>query len=192
MRCPFCTATETKVVDSREVVNTFEVRRRRECEVCHKRFTTYERIEQNPLAVIKKDGRREEFLPEKLNHSIAMACHKRPVSTETINKICVEIEAALRNEAKSEVPSSRVGEIVMERLRNTDKVAYIRFASIYREFADVKDFRQAIKEVTRRDDRGTGVNIKTESAAEDNSAEEKAEDMLAHSAAPEAVPEKTR
>ena len=191
MRCPFCTATETKVVDSREVVNTFEVRRRRECEVCHKRFTTYERIEQNPLAVIKKDGRREEFRPEKLNHAISMACHKRPVSTEIINKICVEIEAALRNEEKSEVPSSRAGEMVMEKLRNTDKVAYIRFASIYREFADVKDFRQAIKEVSRRE-KNTGINVKPPVSAEGNSAENKAECMPVRSAVPETVPEKNR
>ncbi len=150
MRCPFCTASDTKVVDSRESLDTFGVRRRRECEVCHKRFTTYERIEQNPISVLKKDGRREEFSPEKLKHAISMACHKRPVSTETIAEICTTIEAALRNEATKDIPSSRIGELVMAKLKETDKVAYIRFASIYREFEDVKDFRQAIKEVSGR------------------------------------------
>ena len=150
MRCPFCTASDTKVVDSRESLDTFGVRRRRECEVCHKRFTTYERIEQNPISVLKKDGRREEFSPEKLKHAISMACHKRPVSSETIAEICTTIEAALRNEDTKDIPSSRIGELVMAKLKETDKVAYIRFASIYREFEDVRDFRQAIKEVSGR------------------------------------------
>ena len=111
---------------------------------------TYERIEQNPISVLKKDGRREEFSPEKLKHAISMACHKRPVSTETIAEICTTIEAALRNEATKDIPSSRIGELVMAKLKETDKVAYIRFASIYREFEDVKDFHQAIKEVSGR------------------------------------------
>ena len=149
MKCPFCAAKDTRVIDSREVVN--EVRRRRECENCHKRFTTYERIEQNPLVVVKKDGRREEFQSEKLSRAISMACYKRPISSETISQICVDIEATLRNETKSEIPSSLVGELVMNKLRATDKVAYIRFASIYREFTDVKDFRQAIKDVSSRE-----------------------------------------
>ena len=145
MRCPFCTASDTKVVDSRESLDTFGVRRRRECEVCHKRFTTYERIEQNPISVLKKDGRREEFSPEKLKHAISMACHKRPVSTETIAEICTTIEAALRNEATKDIPSSRIGELVMAKLKETDKVAYIRFASIYREFEDVKDLSKNLR-----------------------------------------------
>ena len=148
MRCPFCTAADTKVIDSRESLDSFGVRRRRECEACHKRFTTYERIEQNPLTVLKKDGRREEFSPEKLKHSLVMACHKRPVSTEAISAICTSIEAALRNEETKDIPSSRIGELVMAKLKETDKVAYIRFASIYKEFEDVKDFRQAIKDVS--------------------------------------------
>lgn len=148
MRCPFCTAAETKVIDSRESLDSFGVRRRRECESCHKRFTTYERIEQNPLTVLKKDGRREEFSPEKLRRAISMACHKRPVSTEAIAAICTSIEASMRNEETKDIPSSLIGELVMSKLKETDKVAYIRFASIYREFEDVKDFRKAIKEVS--------------------------------------------
>lgn len=167
MRCPFCMATETKVVDSREVVNTFDVRRRRECEKCHKRFTTYERIEQNPIAIIKKDGRREVFSPQKLKTAIALACHKRPVSAELIDGFCAEIEASLRNEAESEIASSFIGELVMEKLKTADKVAYIRFASIYRDFADVKDFRKAIKEVSESASRTASSKPKPAMASED-------------------------
>lgn len=150
MKCPFCLTTETKVIDSREVSNTFETKRRRECEMCHKRFNTYERIEQNPIVIRKKDGRREPFSVDKLYKSISNACYKRAVAPETIENICAEILAKLRNENDSEIPSSVVGEYVMDALKETDKVSYIRFASIYREFADLNDYKKVIKEVTSK------------------------------------------
>jgi len=150
MKCPFCGASDTKVTDSRESAESFEVRRRRECETCHKRFTTYERVEQHPLVVIKKDGRREEFSYQKITDGISRACQKRDVSTEKIKEICSEIETALLGETKSEVPSSLIGEMVMNRLQKTDKVAYIRFASIYKDFETVNDFQKEIKSIAKQ------------------------------------------
>ena len=146
MKCPFCGADDTKVTDSRDS-DVFETRRRRECEKCAKRFTTYERIERSPLVVIKKDGRRENFSSEKLKTGLLKACEKREVSVERIEEAMREIENALRNEDKSEIPSRLVGELVIRRLRKLDKVAYIRFASIYKDFEDVKDFEKEIKSI---------------------------------------------
>jgi len=146
MKCPFCGADDTKVTDSRDS-DVFETRRRRECEKCAKRFTTYERIERSPLVVIKKDGRRENFSSEKLKTGLLKACEKREVSVEKIEEAMREIENALRNEDKSEIPSRLVGELVIRRLRKLDKVAYIRFASIYKDFEDVKDFEKEIKSI---------------------------------------------
>ena len=144
MKCPFCGAGDTKVTDSRDS-DVFETRRRRECEKCAKRFTTYERIERSPLIVIKKDGRRETFSSEKLKTGFLKACEKREISIEKIDEAVREIENALRNEDKSEIPSRLVGTLVIRRLRRLDKVAYIRFASIYKDFEDVKDFEKEIK-----------------------------------------------
>ena len=135
MKCPFCNAHDTKVTDSRDS-DVFETRRRRECEKCGKRFTTYERIEQNPLIVIKKDGRRENFSREKLKAGISRACEKRDVSMEKIEQAIGEIETMLRNEDKTEIPSKLIGELVVRKLKKLDKVAYIRFASIYKDFED--------------------------------------------------------
>ncbi|MBI4801413.1 MAG: transcriptional repressor NrdR [Elusimicrobia bacterium] len=149
MKCPFCGADDTKVTDSRDS-DVFETRRRRECEKCGKRFTTYERIEQNPLIVIKKDGRRENFSREKLKNGFTKACQKRDISVEKIDEAAREIEKALRNEDKSEIPSSLVGEWVIKKLKKLDKIAYIRFASIYKDFADVKDFEREIKAIKER------------------------------------------
>ena len=149
MKCPFCGAEETKVTDSRDSSEAFEIRRRRECEKCEKRFTTYERIEQHPLVVIKKDGRRESFLKEKLMSGITKSCQKRDVSMEKIEEAGREIENALRNEDKSEIPSSVIGELVAKKLKKLDKVAYIRFASIYKDFEDVADFEKEIKSIKK-------------------------------------------
>ena len=149
MKCPFCGAEDTKVTDSRDSAEAFEIRRRRECEKCAKRFTTYERIEQHPLVVIKKDGRRESFLYEKLMSGITKSCQKRDVSVEKMEEAGREIEGSLRNEDKSEIPSSVIGELVARKLRKLDKVAYIRFASIYKDFEDVTDFEKEIKSIKK-------------------------------------------
>ncbi|OGS12789.1 MAG: transcriptional regulator NrdR, partial [Elusimicrobia bacterium RIFOXYA12_FULL_57_11] len=142
MKCPFCGAEETKVTDSRDSSEAFEIRRRRECEKCEKRFTTYERIETHPLVVIKKDGRREGFSREKLIGGIIKSCQKRNVSMEKMEEAGREIESSLRSEDKSEVPSSVIGGLVARKLKKLDKVAYIRFASIYKDFEDVTDFEK--------------------------------------------------
>ena len=148
MKCPFCGAEDTKVTDSRDSADA-ETRRRRECEKCQKRFTTYERIEQNPLVVLKKDGRREGFSTEKLRGGIEKSCQKRDVSVEKIQEAVREIESALRGEDKTEIPSSLIGELVARKLRKLDKVAYIRFASIYKDFEDVTDFEKEIKSIKK-------------------------------------------
>lgn len=149
MKCPFCGAEDTKVTDSRDSAEAFEIRRRRECEKCSKRFTTYERIEQHPLVVIKKDGRRESFLMEKLMNGITKSCQKRDVSMEKMEEAGREIEASLREEETSEIPSGKIGELVARKLKKLDKVAYIRFASIYKDFEDVTDFEKEIKSIKK-------------------------------------------
>lgn len=145
MKCPFCGAEDTKVTDSRD--SDAETRRRRECEKCSKRFTTYECIEQHPLAVIKKDGRREGFSKEKLLGGMVKSCQKRDVSIEKIEEAVREIESSLRNGDKTEIPSGLIGELVAGKLKKLDKVAYIRFASIYKDFEDVTDFEKEIKSI---------------------------------------------
>ncbi|MBI5742958.1 MAG: transcriptional repressor NrdR [Elusimicrobia bacterium] len=149
MKCPFCGAEDTKVTDSRDSSEAFEIRRRRECEKCEKRFTTYERIETHPLVVIKKDGRRESFLKEKLMNGIIKSCQKRDVSMEKMEEAGRDIESALRNEDKYEISSGMIGELVARKLKKLDKVAYIRFASIYKDFEDVTDFEKEIKSITK-------------------------------------------
>lgn len=149
MKCPFCGAEETKVTDSRDSSEAIEIRRRRECEKCGKRFTTYERIESHPLVVIKKDGRREGFSTEKLMSGMVRSCQKRDVSMEKIEEAAREIEGSLRNEDKSEIPSGVIGELVAKKLKRLDKVAYIRFASIYKDFEDVTDFEKEIKSIKK-------------------------------------------
>lgn len=135
MRCPFCAKEETKVIDTRESDQT--IRRRRECLTCKRRFTTYERVAQAGLMVVKQDGRRETFDRQKLLGGIVKACAKRPVSMPVIERIVDEIEMQLHAMAKSEVDSQKIGQMVMERLRTMDDVAYVRFASVYRRFADL-------------------------------------------------------
>jgi transcriptional repressor NrdR len=139
MKCPYCNYNDSKVVDSRNVNDT--IRRRRECLKCGARFTTYERLQTASLLVVKKDGRHEEFSSNKLTNGIRMACAKRPVSQETIDQMVDEIELQLRKSGSVEVPASIIGDIVMERLRQLDGIAYIRFASVYRNFTDIDDVR---------------------------------------------------
>lgn len=147
MKCPFCGVEDTKVTDSRDSAEAFEIRRRRECGKCEKRFTTYERVEAHPLAVIKKDGRRESFSREKLLGGMVKSCQKREVSIEKIKEAVGEIESSLRNEDKTEISSRLIGELVAGKLKQLDKVAYIRFASIYKDFEDVTDFVKEIKSI---------------------------------------------
>lgn len=149
MKCPYCGSLETRVVDSRYSEDMEAIRRRRECLNCGKRFTTYERVEIAPLIVIKKNGEKEEFDPEKLKKGMLKACEKRPINREDIEIAVQEIERELRNRESIEVSSIEIGEMVMDKLRNLDKVAYIRFASVYREFADVETFQEEIKNLIK-------------------------------------------
>lgn len=148
MKCPFCDNLEDKVLESRETDDGDAIRRRRECLSCRGRFTSYERIEERPLLVIKRDGRREQFSREKVIKGILHACEKRPVSLEKIEAIVDEVEKEMHREAGREVLSSKIGEMVMEKLQEIDKVAYVRFASVYRKFEDVSDFLREVKELT--------------------------------------------
>lgn len=149
MICPHCLSKNTRVVDKRDS-NQQSIRRRRECLNCKKRFTTYERIETEDIYVIKKDGRREKFNPAKLRAGILKACEKRPISQEKIDRIVNEIENEIRNSAKKdEINSKKIGDFVIEKLKSTDKVAYIRFASVYREFKDVSSFEKELKNLKK-------------------------------------------
>lgn len=150
MKCPYCGAEETKVVDKREASDLAVTRRRRECLKCGKRFTTYERVELLDLMVVKKDGKREQFSREKLEKGILRACEKRPISQEKIEKLINEIEAKIRNEDTTEVESKFIGELVMRKLKSLDKVAYIRFASVYQEFGDIESFQEELKKLTKK------------------------------------------
>ncbi len=145
MKCPFCQHLESKVSDSRLVEDGDAIRRRRECLECGKRFTTYERLDEIPLLVIKKDGRLEVFNRNKIITGVFKACEKRPIGLEIIENLVDSIERELRNRTDHEVTSKRIGEMVMERLRELDEVAYVRFASVYREFRDASKFIQILK-----------------------------------------------
>ncbi len=145
MRCPFCASRDTKVVDKRDGDGV--TRRRRRCASCAARFTTYERPEAARLLVVKKDGRREEFSRTKLRAGFTKACTKRPVAADAIERVLDEIEADLRRREGLEVPADAIGELVMEKLRGLDKVAYIRFASVYRNFADVASFEDEVRQL---------------------------------------------
>lgn len=149
MRCPFCSFSESKVTDSRVVENG--IRRRRECQRCGLRYTTYERIQTTSLMVSKQDNRREEFNREKLTAGIRKACTKRPVPSRTIEKLVEDIEAELQHLGQVEVPTTILGSMVMDRLKNLDRVAYIRYASVYRDFQDIESFEKAVKDL--RDDK---------------------------------------
>jgi transcriptional repressor NrdR len=144
MRCPFCGHLEDRVVDSREAQDGQATRRRRECLGCQRRFTTYERTEESLPALVKKDGRREAFDRRKVLEGLRRACQKRPVSQERIDEMATRVERRLQETGEREVPSSAVGELVMEMLRAEDPVAYVRFASVYRDFRDVGEFTAAV------------------------------------------------
>ena len=150
MKCPFCFYNNTKVVDKRETEDSDVTRRRRECLKCKKRFTTYERVEDLGLIVVKKDGRRENFDIEKIKRGIVKACEKRPISYEQIDELVNSIEAELRKLKTKEVSSSLIGEKIVSKLKKIDKVAYIRFASVYRSFADITDFEKELKELVKK------------------------------------------
>lgn len=150
MKCPFCGNEDTRVLDSRQVEEGTAIRRRRECDRCMRRFTTYEKYEDTPLIVVKKDGSREEFSRTKVTAGMLKACEKRPIPTEKIEEAAYEVEKALRNRHEREVLSYEVGEAVIEKLFQLDEVAYIRFASVYREFTDVQRFMQELNELVKR------------------------------------------
>ena len=150
MKCPFCHETDNRVIDSRLSKDSNMIRRRRECERCNRRFTTYERVEEMMPLVVKKDGRRESYDRAKIINGLKRACEKRPVSINTIEAITDRIERALQERGEKEIPSSVIGETLMRELHDTDPVAYVRFASVYRSFQDVEDFRDAIGEVREK------------------------------------------
>jgi transcriptional repressor NrdR len=145
MKCPFCSHTKSKVTDKRE--SSEEIRRRRECLKCKKRFTTYERIAEADVYVIKKDYSRQKFDRQKLEKGLQKAFEKRPISQDKIKNLVNEIEEQIRKLGKKEIKSSTIGEIVMKKLKKTDKVAYVRFASVYRDFKDISDFKKEIKQL---------------------------------------------
>ncbi|MDH5173956.1 MAG: transcriptional regulator NrdR [Elusimicrobiota bacterium] len=149
MKCPFCANSDGRVIDSRPVEGSSVVRRRRECFACKKRFTTFERIESMPLMVIKKDKRREVFDRNKLQEGILLACQKRPISLDIVEKIVSEIEEELQDYIM-EVPSKVIGETVLKKLRKLDEVAYVRFASVYRQFNDINTFLKELRKLKRR------------------------------------------
>lgn len=144
MKCPFCSAEDTRVIDSRPADENTAIRRRRQCEVCGKRFTTYEKLETMPMMVIKKDMSRVPYDRSKIEAGIIHSCHKRPISTSQINRMVDEIENEIFSTGEKEVPTSRIGELVMDKLKSVDQVAYVRFASVYREFKDVNTFVEEI------------------------------------------------
>ncbi|MGN0506807.1 MAG: transcriptional regulator NrdR [Lachnospiraceae bacterium] len=147
MKCPFCGKENTRVIDSRPADDGGSIRRRRQCDECSKRFTTYEKVEAIPLVVIKKDNNRESYDRTKIEAGVYRSCHKRPISVAQINALVDEVENAVFNLEEKEVPSSTIGEIVMDKLRDLDPVAYVRFASVYREFKDVNTFMSEIKKI---------------------------------------------
>ncbi|MBQ9065629.1 MAG: transcriptional repressor NrdR [Blautia sp.] len=145
MKCPFCNRDNTRVVDSRPVEDTNSIRRRRMCDACGRRFTTYEKVETIPLTVIKKDQTREQYSRSKIQDGVLRACYKRPVPIEKIEEMMDQVEVEIFNTEDKEISSSRIGEIVMEHLKEIDAVAYVRFASVYREFKDVSTFMEELK-----------------------------------------------
>ncbi len=147
MHCPYCGSRESEVVETRDSEDMDAIRRRRACQKCQRRFTTYERIETVNLHVIKKDGRREQFNREKLKTGIVSACEKTPVSLDTIEKIVTEIIHELRGGDTVEVPSDKIGQLVADHLKKTNKIAYIRFSSVFRRFVDVEDFEKEVKKL---------------------------------------------
>ncbi len=147
MKCPFCGVENTKVIDSRPADDNSTIRRRRQCDHCKKRFTTYEKVETIPLVVIKKDNSREPYDRSKIEAGVFRSCHKRPISVDQINQLVEEVENTIFNMEEKEIPSYRIGELLMDKLKELDPVAYVRFASVYREFKDVNTFMNEIKKI---------------------------------------------
>ncbi|MBU9738680.1 transcriptional regulator NrdR [Diplocloster agilis] len=147
MKCPFCNQENTRVIDSRPADDNSAIRRRRQCDECGKRFTTYEKVETIPLIVIKKDNNREQYDRKKIEAGVLRACHKRPISAKQISDLVDEAENDIFNQEVREIDSSLIGEIVMDKLKDLDTVAYVRFASVYREFKDVNTFMDEIKKI---------------------------------------------
>lgn len=150
MKCPYCNEDETKVIDSRPVDDNCSIRRRRQCEKCGRRFTTYEKLETMPLMVIKKDNSRETYDRSKIESGVIRSCHKRPVSTQQIDSMIDDIENQIFNMEEREVSTNMIGELVMERLKELDEVAYVRFASVYREFKDVNTFMEELGKLLKK------------------------------------------
>lgn len=150
VKCPYCNESDTKVIDSRPADDNSSIRRRRQCERCGKRFTTYEKLETMPLMVIKKDNSREAYDRSKIEAGIIHSCHKRPVSSQQIKNIVDEIENQIFNLEEREIPTSTIGEMVMEKLKVLDEVAYVRFASVYREFKDVNTFMEELAKLLKK------------------------------------------
>ena len=153
MKCPFCNQDNTRVVDSRPADDNTAIRRRRMCDACGKRFTTYEKVETIPLIVIKKDQNREQFDRSKIEAGVLRACHKRPVSAEQIHRLVDDVETEVFNLEEREIPSSVIGEIVMDKLKDLEAVAYVRFASVYREFKDVNTFMDELKKILDKEEK---------------------------------------
>ena len=149
MKCPYCAHPESKVVDSRPAEEGSSIRRRRECLSCHKRFTTYETVESLPLVVIKRDGSRQAFDKSKLLGSMLKSCEKRSVSVSTLEQMADEIEQTLQNEMERKIPSTEIGELVMEKLKDVDEVSYVRFASVYRQFKDISTFMAELNKLLK-------------------------------------------
>ncbi|MDE6713092.1 MAG: transcriptional regulator NrdR [Lachnospiraceae bacterium] len=147
MKCPFCGHENTRVIDSRPAEENNSIRRRRVCDECDKRFTTYEKVETIPLIIIKKDNNREAYDRKKIEAGVLRACHKRPISADAINKLIDEAEIEIFSREEKEISSAVIGEIVMEKLKNLEAVAYVRFASVYREFKDINTFMDELKKV---------------------------------------------
>ena len=150
MKCPFCGSDNTRVIDSRPADDNTSIRRRRLCDDCGKRFTTYEKVETIPLIVIKKDNNREQYDRSKIEAGVLRACHKRPISVGQINQLVDEVETEIFNREEKEISSTAIGEIVMSKIKDLDSVAYVRFASVYREFKDVNTFMSELKKVLER------------------------------------------
>ena len=147
MKCPYCNHLDTRVIDSRPAEDGSSIRRRRSCDVCGKRFTTYEKVETIPLIIIKKDNNREQYNRKMIENGVLRACYKRPVSADAIQKTVDAIETKIFSLEAKEIPSSTIGEIVMEEMKSLDEVAYVRFASVYREFKDVNTFMDELKKI---------------------------------------------
>jgi transcriptional repressor NrdR len=147
MKCPFCGEENTRVIDSRPADDNSSIRRRRQCDKCTKRFTTYEKVEAIPLVVIKKDLNRESYDRTKIESGVFRSCHKRPISVDQMNALVDDVENTIFNMEEKEIPSSKIGEILMDKLKDLDPVAYVRFASVYREFKDVNTFMNELKKI---------------------------------------------